>query len=204
MASVLDVADLGLREQKKQRTRDDLVAVAIELFEERGFDAVTVEEIAAAAMVSSRTFFRYFGSKEAVLFSDHDEMLDVLREAIRSQPADAPPLAVLRNAAHQLARYSADHRELQLRRARLAQSGAAVQAYHLGVVRPAWEQVITEELAGHLGVRAGADLRPRLFAGVAIAVLGAVTETWALGANSDDVDALLEQAFDALSDAIDR
>ena len=196
------VVDVGLRERKKQQTRDELTDVALNLFEQRGFDQVTVDEIADAAGVSPRTFFRYFGSKEAVLFSDHEEMLGVLRAAMARQPADMAPIGVVRAAVAAMAHYSADLRDQQLRRARLARTGASALAYQHNVLQPAWESAMAEALAAHLGVEVDVDLRPRLFAGVAIAVMNAVSEAVVLSGRVADIDVLLEQAFDTLANAV--
>jgi AcrR family transcriptional regulator len=72
----------GLRERKKQQTRAALVDAALTLFEAKGFEATTVEEIAAAADVSPRTFFRYFTAKEGVLLAVHDEEFSRLLDAV--------------------------------------------------------------------------------------------------------------------------
>lgn len=191
----------GLRERKKVHVREQLIAAATRLFETHGFDLVTVDQIAEAAFVSPRTFFRYFGSKEAVLFADQDEILVALRAAITAQPPESSPLDVLRAVVITLARDYADHREQHLRRARMAQSGAAIAQYQLTVLRPMWEDAIAEALAERLGVGVDVDIRPRLFAGVGLAVMSAVGPVWMATGGNADVDALLAQGFEVLSAA---
>jgi AcrR family transcriptional regulator len=79
----------GLREAKKRRTRVTIAAVAMELFTARGFDAVTVAEIARAAGVSEKTVFNYFPSKEDLVFERGQERRAALLEALRNRPAGA-------------------------------------------------------------------------------------------------------------------
>jgi AcrR family transcriptional regulator len=93
----------GLRERKKERTRDAIRDAARALFLEHGFPGTTIDDIAAAADVSPRTFFRYFANKEEVLFSSFDETLDLLREFLDSRPAGEPVIVGLREAAEQFA-----------------------------------------------------------------------------------------------------
>ena len=89
--------DEGLRERKKRRTREAIVAAALRLFRERGFDAVTVAEIARAADVSEKTVFNHFPAKEDLVFEHGRERLMALAEALRARPAHTPILAVFRD-----------------------------------------------------------------------------------------------------------
>ncbi|MEU6259042.1 TetR family transcriptional regulator [Streptomyces sp. NPDC047043] len=87
------MAEMGLRERKRQRMYQDVSDIAVRLFMERGFDAVSVAEIAAAAAISKPTLFRYFPAKEDLVlhrFADHED------EAARVVADEAKPLAALR------------------------------------------------------------------------------------------------------------
>jgi AcrR family transcriptional regulator len=87
------VAKPGLRERKKQRTRELIAATAKRLFSERGFDAVTVADVADAAEVSPGTVFNYFSTKEDLFYSEMQSFEERLIEAVRSR---APGESVLK------------------------------------------------------------------------------------------------------------
>ncbi len=106
MEETTTASEMGLRERKRQQTRQDLISAAMRLFEERGYEQTTVAEIASAAAVSTKTFFNYFASKDEVLFphlshridaavatieqrGPDDQMADVLVAAMRHMLADA-------------------------------------------------------------------------------------------------------------------
>jgi AcrR family transcriptional regulator len=80
----------GLRERKKRETRDAIAAAALALFLERGFDAVTVVDVAVAANVSEKTVFNYFATKEDLVFANAEEKLFERAEAIRLRPPGTP------------------------------------------------------------------------------------------------------------------
>jgi AcrR family transcriptional regulator len=85
------------RESKKRETRQRISDVATDLFLARGFDAVTLDEIAAAAKVSKMTVFNYFQRKEDLILDRQDDLkLVFFREAIRAKPKEQSPIAALR------------------------------------------------------------------------------------------------------------
>src|SRR5207249_11115573 len=85
----------GLRERKKRKTRWAIQEHALRLFAQQGYDATTVEQIAAAADVSPSTFFRYFPTKEDVVIEDEYDALIVA--AMAAAPADLKPLPAIRH-----------------------------------------------------------------------------------------------------------
>ncbi|WP_406237287.1 TetR/AcrR family transcriptional regulator [Nocardia sp. NBC_01009] len=87
------MTELGLRARKKLQTRQQIVDTAAVLFAERGFDDVTVAEIARAANVSEKTVFNYFGTKEDLIFSGMDDFSAALLQAIRERPHGVSPFA---------------------------------------------------------------------------------------------------------------
>ena len=96
----MSTGDDGLRERKKRRTRETVRREAFRLFEQNGYAQTTVDQIAEAADVSPRTFFRYFPSKESVLFSD--DMFAPIIEAFLAAPAGLSTVAAYRHAAAQV------------------------------------------------------------------------------------------------------
>ena len=94
-----DSMRLGLRERKKQRTRATLIDAAIELCERQGFEQTTVEQIAAIAEVSPRTFSRYFATKEAVCLALVDDAIDVAAVELARLPEDMNYLEALYRAS---------------------------------------------------------------------------------------------------------
>ena len=87
-----------LRQRRQRTTRTRIIDAAIALFDTQGFAHTTVDQIAEAAEVSPRTFFRYFGTKEAVVFNRADEAEKALVKALESRPCDEPAWVAIRHA----------------------------------------------------------------------------------------------------------
>ena len=91
----------GLRERKKARTREAIIDAALDLFASKGFEATTIEDIAAAADVSPRTFFRYFESKVDLVMARNEAHGDKIGPLIVARPASEGPLEALRQVIQQ-------------------------------------------------------------------------------------------------------
>ena len=98
MAEARGEPALGLRERKKQRTRATLIDAAVELCERQGFEKTTVDQIAAIADVSPRTFSRYFATKDAIAVALIDEAIDLAAIELARQPADISHLEAMRRS----------------------------------------------------------------------------------------------------------
>ncbi|MBE1584024.1 TetR/AcrR family transcriptional regulator [Nonomuraea angiospora] len=125
------VEKLGLRERKKQRTRQALIEAAVRLFENKGYDHVTVAEIADAAEVSPRTFFLHFQAKEDVLLADADLRVDLALQTIAERRAEERLPELLVRAMDQMIANAWDSdlsSGLAALRTRLAASVPALQA----------------------------------------------------------------------------
>ncbi|MFI0411430.1 TetR family transcriptional regulator [Actinomadura sp. 3N508] len=198
----------GRRERKKQRTREALVDAAFALFAEKGFDATTVEEIADAVDVSSRTFFRYFASKEDVALTFQEEQLRAVLAALAARPADEPIMTALRRTVVEIASAS-ERGELGFDPERftcmfdMVNESPALMAGSLERAQKK-QALMTEVIAERLGIDPATDLRPHVIAAAATCGFQAATDALrryprAYGSISETVDrcfAILENGFE--------
>ena len=165
-------ADMGLRERKKEQTRRTIEEAAFRLFEQRGYQATTVADIAEAADIAPRTFFAYFPSKEAVVFGDFDETFGTLEDRLRERPDGETTFDGLRVWIHELVgRGEHDDGRDGLRR-QLVCDNTGLAAYERHVMGR-FESLIADNVARDLDV-ARDDLQPRLVAAAAVAALMAI------------------------------
>ena len=194
-------SDAGtFRDRKRERTREQLIAAAYELFAERGYDAVTVGEIAERAWVSERTFFRYFPAKEDVLWPDSAGQLAAFGATIVARPATERPLEAVQNAMLELGRAIGMDPAPALLRARIvAQTPALVARDLLEYSR--WEEAVRDAIRERTAAADG-DLAPAMTAVVAGGALRVAFDRWVADGATGDLVAMIEGAFTAVEAAI--
>jgi AcrR family transcriptional regulator len=172
-----------LRERKKQRTREALLRVAIELFTTEGYERTTVDDIADAVGVSQRTFFRYFAGKEDAALALDEMTVTRFVEAVRARPPHEPPLEALRQAV--LEGWDTLHEVVEsvvpverfLAMYRVIESTPVLLAAHLRRSAEV-EEVLTRVLAEREGLDAATDPRPRLLVAVFSGVMRVTERQW--------------------------
>jgi AcrR family transcriptional regulator len=201
----------GLRERKKQRTREQIIEAAMGLFAERGYHATTIADIATAADVAPRTFFTYFPSKEAVVFHNVERDLDSLASALRDRlPGETAFDALRRWIDAMFDHWMAEGDEALLRK-RLCRENEGLANFQGGIMARI-QELLLEAIADDLGEPRDA-LRPRLVTAAAIAALTSLegtlhekTEQRGPAAKAealavlDDVMLFLRGGIDALQD----
>jgi AcrR family transcriptional regulator len=197
------VGALGLRERNKLRTRQEIAAATIQLAAERGLEHVTVEQIAAAADVAPRTFFRYFDSKEEALLADHPERLQLLRDKLRSRPASEGPLTAVRAAILEVAGDLEDHRETMLCKFRLMEDNPSLRGRSLEKMGDL-EEMIAEAVAERTGVDLATDFRPAVIAGAVCTAMRVAIDRWGASGGEGDLTGMVETALDLLDGGLDH
>jgi AcrR family transcriptional regulator len=163
----------GLRERKKQATREALRLAALRLAVEKGWDQVRVEDIAAEAGVSPRTFNNYFASKDEAFLATAYDRGARMQAALAARPAEEPLWpAVIEAVVHGFVTEEVDLR--QARRITPTPALAAEQLKAIAVI----EQGLAEGIAGRIGADAERDLYPRLVAAAVISAARVTIEHW--------------------------
>jgi AcrR family transcriptional regulator len=186
---------VSLRERKKAKTRASIREHALRLFREQGYQATTVEQIAAAAEVSPSTFFRYFPTKEDVVLQDD---LDTrMMEAFSRQPADLPPVAAIRAATKEaFASLSRDEMALISEAAELSLTLPEIRARSIDEFARSIDAMA--EAIGERTGRSSRDLTVRTLAGAVIGVVMSVTMPW----HGWTEESLGKDLFDRIDEAL--
>jgi AcrR family transcriptional regulator len=189
---------LTLQERKQELVRRELESAAWDLFGKNGYEGTTVAEIAAAAGVSRRTFFRYYASKEEVLTETTDELAEAMLEAVAERPRDEPPLVSIERALvpvleSQLALAERSRTIIRLLRESPSLRRAMLERHAL------MEERLAGQLADRLGVDLAKDSAPTLLAFVARAMMDTAFNVW-YDQDRQDVAGLVAELFAKLAE----
>jgi AcrR family transcriptional regulator len=189
--------ELSLQERKQELVRAEIFNAAWRLFGERGYEATTVADIAAAAGVSRRTFFRYFSSKEDVLVETTDDFAEAMLAAMAERPPDEPPLVAIERALVPVleTRLQTERTKTIIRLLRESRTlrRAMLERHAL------MEERLAVQLAARLGVDSATDSTPQLLAFVARAMVDTAFNV-AYDQDRRDVATLVDELFTRLGE----
>lgn len=189
----------SLRERNRTRTRGDIENAALELFEKQGYDATSADEIAELAGVSRATFFRYYPSKEEVLFTNEADAVAEMARHIAEREDPRQTLAALAPPVAKFGRGLLDDDSSEGQRlTRLVMTTRELEARSMRM-RLRWERGIARTLARERGegTPATTDI---LLANLAVACLAAALWAWQAGPEDASIEGILEAQF---ADALD-
>ncbi|WP_406336733.1 TetR family transcriptional regulator [Streptomyces sp. NBC_00203] len=174
--------------------RDALVAAAFQLFLERGYEQTTVDDIVTLAGVGRRSFFRYFPSKEDVVFPDHERCLADMT-AFLSGGADADdPVQRVCDAARLVLRMYAENPTFSVQRYRLTKKVPGLRAYELSVVWR-YERALAEYLRGRFAGRRDGTLQADVIAAAVVAAHNNALRSWLRSDGQGDATAAVDHAL---------
>jgi AcrR family transcriptional regulator len=187
------------RERKKLETRQALEQAALRLFAERGYEQTTVEDIAEAADVAVRTFFRYFSSKQDVLFGDVvKDRVSRLRVELTARPRDETPITSITTVMDLLDVAGEDEEEQILARMDLMRHQPSMRPRYLDLIN-SMRLVVVEFVADRTGMDPRHDMYPHLLAGAAAASWETSLTLWVESHGKLSLRDLRNEAFAALS-----
>lgn len=191
------------RDRKKQAVRLALEDAALRLFDGRGFSATTIDQIADRADVSRSTLFRYFGSKEALLFDAYDDRGRALAEMLQARPQGEAPLVAFENALVEMtkdAQSGGSDRELAALRRRIIESDRSLKVRSDELVRR-WGLRIAETLAERDGQPAP-QRRHLLAAAVGLAVTERIAQLYVDPSVPQDPETMVRSEFALLRELV--
>ncbi|MET8878410.1 TetR family transcriptional regulator [Nocardia sp. NPDC004604] len=198
---VADDGETSLRARKRRRTQDTIADCALRLFEEKGYDAVTVEEIAAAADVAPRTFYRYFPAKEDVILGNPDGRAASAAALSQRHPGESDAEFVTRAM---LAGLIAGDPERTARSYRLIQSVPALQARMFRLMWGSDQQQFVDALLEGTEQTRDAELRARVIAHAVSDTLRIAVTWWLQGHQTGTLADACGKAMSYLSEAVER
>jgi AcrR family transcriptional regulator len=186
-----------LLRRKQQLVRDAIWDAAIGLFAKHGFEEVTVDEVADAAGVSPRSFFRYFSSKSDLLAQAVFSYGQSIGEAIEACPKSWPPLEVMKHVTQDIAEYVASNPRTRVIM-RIGESSVAAREALAGSLVTI-EDRVAAAFQSRLRKGAANPLKTRLYAALTLSILQVVTKSWATETKETDIAEVTRQAFTILN-----
>ncbi|MER6631396.1 TetR family transcriptional regulator [Streptomyces sp. NPDC000987] len=178
----------------KPPIREALIAAAFRLFLERGYEQTTVDEIVALAGVGRRSFFRYFPSKEDVVFPDHERCLSDMTAFLARSADDDEPVRRVCEAARLVLRMYAENPAFSVQRYRLTKQVPVLRAHELSVVWR-YERTFAEYLRARFAGRRDGILRADVIAAAVVAAHNNALRSWLRSSGQGDASAALDHAL---------
>lgn len=192
----------GLRERKKDKLREALFLSALHLFEERGFAATSIDDIANAVDVSRKTFFRYFASKEDVVVRDEVRKIAMVDQALKTRRADETVPQAVGRSLSQLADYYASEPDIVRALYRVG-SAEPVVARRLLQHHATWQQAVARSVAELLQSDAATDIRSHVIAAAALAAARLGLSAWVAQGCVGSPDAAVARFYEAARPALE-
>lgn len=185
----------SLRERNRTRTRREIETAALELFEKKGYDGTTAEQIAEMAGVSRATFFRYYPSKEEVLFTNEEDAVDEMVRHVAGRDDTSQNLSALTVPLTAFARGLLDDESSEAQRlTRLVMTTRELEARSMRM-RLRWERGIARQLATERGEPSPAPTDV-LLANLVVACLAAALWAWQATPETASIERLIGGLFD--------
>jgi AcrR family transcriptional regulator len=192
----------GLRDRKKAKLERALFTEAIRLFEERGYAGTSVDDIAAAADVSRKTFFRHFASKEDVVVRDEARKIAIVDRALANRlPGESVPAAIGRSL-YALAEYYANEPDVVVALYRLG-NGEPVLGRRLLEHHATWQLAIARSVGSAMATDARTDIRPHVMAAAALAAARLGLSEWVAGGCVGNPAAGVSRRFEVVRPALE-
>ncbi|KAA0079165.1 mycofactocin system transcriptional regulator [Mycolicibacterium sp. P9-64] len=182
--------------RRRSTTQDHITEVALDLFATKGFDEVSVDDVANAAGIARRTLFRYYSSKNAIPWGDFDAYLAHMRDLLDAVPNDAAVSDALRSALLAFNSFDEAETAIHRKRMRLILETAALQAYSM-TMYAGWRGVVAAFVARRIDAKAE-DLVPQTVAWTMLGVALSAYGHW-LADESQSLPGALGNAFDTVS-----
>ncbi|MEU6818202.1 TetR family transcriptional regulator [Streptomyces sp. NPDC046860] len=178
----------------KPPMREALVAAAFQLFMERGYEQTTVDDIVALAEVGRRSFFRYFPSKEDVVFPDHEGCLADMTAFLAAGDGGGEPVRRVCDAARLVLRMYAENPAFSVQRYRLTRRVPGLRAYELSVVWR-YERALAAYLRGRFAGRTDGILRADVIAAAVVAAHNNALRSWLRSDGEGDAETAVDHAL---------